>query len=143
MNRGAGFRSDQEVYLARVEDPKMNRKTRQRDAIRGVFLRSERPLAPLEVLAEAQADVPGLGIATVYRTLKSLVEEGHLKPIDVPGQSTCYEASDLAHHHHFHCQACGRVYDVEGCLAGIGQMCPAGFKVQSHEIFFYGVCPAC
>lgn len=121
----------------------MTRKTRQRDAIRSVFSRSERPLAPLEVLAEAQQEVAGLGIATVYRALNSLVEDGTIKPIDVPGQPTCYEASDLEHHHHFHCQSCGKVFDVAGCLAGIGQMCPDGFKVESHEIFFYGRCPAC
>lgn len=121
----------------------VNRKTRQRDAIRKVFIRSERPLAPLEVLSAAQSDVPGLGIATVYRALKDLVEEGEIKPIDVPGQPTCYEASDLEHHHHFHCNHCGKVFDVAGCLAGISSMCPSGFQVDRHEIFFYGRCPAC
>lgn len=121
----------------------MNRKTRQRDAIRKVFAHSQRPLAPLEVLAVAQSEVPGLGIATVYRALKDLVEVGEIKPIDVPGQPTCYEASDLEHHHHFHCNNCGKVFDVAGCLAGIGSMCPEGFQVDRHEIFFYGRCPAC
>lgn len=121
----------------------MTRKTRQRDAIRNVFGRSRRPLGPLEVLQEAQHEVPGLGIATVYRTLKSLVDEGLLKVVEIPGQPACYESSHLDHHHHFHCRGCGKVFDVDGCLAGISQMCPKGFAVESHEIVFYGRCPAC
>lgn len=121
----------------------MTRKTRQRDAIRSVFKRTERPLGPQEVLQEAQEDVPGLGIATVYRTIKSLVEEGLITPIDVPGQQTCYESAELEHHHHFHCRECGRVYDIDGCLPGISQMCPPGFRAEDHEIFFYGRCPEC
>lgn len=121
----------------------MNRKTRQRDAIRAVFACSKRPLAPLEVLTEARTTVPGMGIATVYRTLKSLVEDGYLKSIEIPGRTTCYEISNLDHHHHFYCQACGKVYDVEGCLAEVGQMCPSGFQIKSHEIFLYGLCPTC
>jgi Fur family transcriptional regulator, ferric uptake regulator len=121
----------------------MTRRTRQREAIRNVFGRSARPLGPQEVLCAAQDDVPGLGIATVYRTIKSLVEEGLIKPIEVPGQPTCYEPSEMAHHHHFHCRECGRVFDVDGCLAGITAMGPPGFRVESHEIFLYGRCPDC
>jgi len=121
----------------------MTRKTRQRDAIRGAFVRAGRPLGPQEVLEMAQDEVPGLGIATVYRALKSLVDGGALKVIEIPGQSPCYEISELAHHHHFHCRSCGKVYDVDGCLAGITKLCPQGFSVESHEIFFYGRCPAC
>lgn len=121
----------------------MTRKTRQRDAIRTVFLRSLRPLGPQEVLEAAQSEVPGLGIATVYRALKSLQEEGLITPIDVPGQPTCYEPAELGHHHHFYCRACGKVFDVEGCPSGIGALCPPGFHVDSHEIFLYGRCSDC
>lgn len=121
----------------------MTRKTRQRDAIQKVFARVGRPLGPTEVLQEAQAEVPGLGIATVYRTLKSLVEDGQLALVEIPGQPACYEPSQMAHHHHFHCKACGKVFDVDGCLAGISALAPKGFQVESHEIVFYGRCPAC
>jgi Fur family transcriptional regulator, ferric uptake regulator len=121
----------------------MERKTRQRDAIRGVFLRVGRPLSPTEVLQYAQVEVPGLGIATVYRNIKSLVEEGELKPIDIPGQSTCYESAGLAHHHHFHCNRCGKVYDIEGCPGKIEDLTPKGFSVESHEVILFGSCDHC
>ena len=54
----------------------MERNTRQRSAIRDSIARADRPLLPQEVLEAARQDVPGLGIATVYRNLKALVEEG-------------------------------------------------------------------
>lgn len=121
----------------------MNRKTRQREAIRNVFAKARRPLGPQEILSMAQDDVPGLGIATVYRTVKGLVEEGWLAPIDIPGQPTCYEAADLEHHHHFHCRGCGKVYDVDGCPGNVLSIGPPGFKVEDHEVILYGRCKAC
>lgn len=121
----------------------MERKTRQRDAIRGVFVRVGRPLSPNEVLGYAKDEVPGLGIATVYRNIKSLLEDGFLKPIDIPGQTTCYEASGLDHHHHFHCKACGKVFDVPGCPGHLDQLTPPGFEVESHEVILFGRCDLC
>ena len=54
----------------------MERNTRQRSAIRDAIAQAQRPLLPQEVLEAARTEVPGLGIATVYRNLKALVEEG-------------------------------------------------------------------
>ena len=51
----------------------MERSTRQRTAIRDALEAAQRPLLPQEVLDAAQAQVPSLGIATVYRNLKQLV----------------------------------------------------------------------
>ena len=50
----------------------MERKTRQRVAIREAISESGRPLLPQEVLVAAQNAVPGLSLATVYRNLRSL-----------------------------------------------------------------------
>jgi Fur family ferric uptake transcriptional regulator len=61
----------------------MERKTRQRGAIRDAIAQADRPLLPQEVLEAAQHAVPSLGIATVYRNLKVLVEEGVLAPTEI------------------------------------------------------------
>ena len=44
----------------------MERSTRQRTAIRETLAEAGRPLSPQEILTAAHAQVPGLGIATVY-----------------------------------------------------------------------------
>ena len=100
-------------------------------------------MGPPEVLEIAKTRSPGLGIATVYRTLKALHEEGWLATVDLPGEPTRYERSGKQHHHHFHCQDCGRVYEMESCPRNLAALVPAGFKLKRHEVILYGRCKAC
>jgi Fe2+ or Zn2+ uptake regulation protein len=69
----------------------MERDTRQRSAIRDAIAQADRPLLPQEVLDAAQQGVPGLGIATVYRNLEVLVEEGELRAVNLPGENARFE----------------------------------------------------
>lgn len=121
----------------------MERTTRQRSAIRSVIERAQRPLSPQEVLQAAQTEVPALGLATVYRNLKLLVDAQEIIPVSLPGDSPRYEAARLAHHHHFQCTACQRVFDVHGCPGNLARLAPAGFSVEHHELTLYGRCAAC
>lgn len=120
----------------------MTRNTGQRRAIRAVFERINRPLTPQEVLDEAQKDIEGLGIATVYRNLKTLSEARWLSPVEIPGEPTRYELAGLDHHHHFHCHTCDRVFDLPGC-PGIKGMVPEDYQVSRHELLVFGTCPEC
>lgn len=121
--------------------PKRN--TRQRAAIEMAFDKVHRPLSPSEVSDLARKSVPNLGMATVYRALNEMVEEGSLRPVDLPGQSPRYEKSGLHHHHHFHCNVCDRVYDMDGCFLKSDIQLPAGFIVEDHDITLTGRCPDC
>ncbi|MEM9372313.1 MAG: transcriptional repressor [Planctomycetota bacterium] len=53
----------------------MDRSTRQRDAIRGAFTPTGRPLTPKEIQEHADRQAPGISLATVYRTVKALRAE--------------------------------------------------------------------
>lgn len=119
------------------------RNTKQRRAIRDVFLEAKRPLSPEEVCTMAQEKVEGLGIATVYRTIRTLLDEAWLAPVDLPGEASRYEVSGKEHHHHFHCRACGKVFEVFGCLGGYTNLAPEGFQLDSHEVILYGKCRDC
>lgn len=121
----------------------MERSTRQRSAIRAAIEQAQRPLLPQEVLAAAQAEVPGLGIATVYRNLKALLDEGEVKLVALPGENPRYEAVGHGHHHHFQCTACERVFDVHACPGDLSRLAPAGFTVEDHELTLYGRCREC
>jgi Fur family ferric uptake transcriptional regulator len=121
----------------------MQRNTSQRKAIQEVFKRNNRPLSPQEVLEKAQKKVPNLGIATVYRTLKQLNDKGELKTVELPGEAQRYEMAGKEHHHHFHCRACGKVYEVEGCPGDMGDLVPDGFDLEDHEVILYGTCAVC
>ncbi|HUK91109.1 MAG TPA: transcriptional repressor [Blastocatellia bacterium] len=119
------------------------RNTQQRREIREVFEQNDRPLAADEVLQLAQARVAGLGMATVYRTIKGLIDEGWLIAVEVPGQPPRYEVRGKAHHHHFHCLKCQRLFELEGCLEHLEKLIPSTFRVVDHVVLIYGYCAEC
>ena len=123
----------------------MTRDTRQRRAIRSVFAEADGPLGPQEVLDRAQQNVPGIGLATVYRTIKLMLEDQELSAVDLPGEPARYEPFDRGqhHHHYFKCDSCGRVYEIQGCVSDPSSIAPEGYRVSRHEIVLYGVCASC
>ncbi len=121
----------------------MQRDTAQRRAIREVFRTEARPLTPEEVLQGGQGSVPSLGIATVYRNIKALTDEGWLTTVALPGDSARYELSERPHHHHFVCNRCDQAFDIEACPSGVEGLAPEGYLVEAHEVTLYGRCPAC
>ncbi|MFG6446625.1 Fur family transcriptional regulator [Roseateles sp. BYS180W] len=121
----------------------MQRNTRQRSAIQEAIAQAQRPLLPQEVLEAAQLSVPGLGIATVYRNLKALVEEGELQAVNLPGENPRFELVGQHHHHHFQCLHCQRVFDVHACPGDLSRLAPAGFTVEAHDLTLYGRCQDC
>lgn len=121
----------------------MERNTRQRDAIREAFRHSGRPLSTDEVHLAARKTVPGLGVATVYRTIRSLQAEGWLATVELPGAPARYELTGKAHHHHFHCDRCDRVFDLVGCPDTLQDLLPRSFRLDRHELVLYGRCADC
>jgi Fur family ferric uptake transcriptional regulator len=123
--------------------PAQARNTKQKEAIRAAFTTADRPLSHEETLALAQASVDGLSLATVYRNIHLLVEEKWLSPVEVPGDTTRYEVAGKAHHHHFQCNECGKLFELEGCGIELKAKLPTGFRTTGHEFFVYGFCSAC
>ena len=102
-----------------------------------------RPLGVDEILEYGRKSVESLNQATVYRNVKLLVDDGWLKRVVHPLRGTLYERTGKGHHHHFHCRTCNRAFELPGCALKDDEIAPAGFKVEDHEIFLFGVCPAC
>lgn len=120
-----------------------SRSTRQRAAIRTAIDTAGRPLSPQEVLDAAQVEVPEMGIATVYRNVKLLLDAGEIVTVTLPGESPRYESTQHEHHHHFQCNACKRVFDVHSCPGDLSALAPKGFLVEGHELTLYGLCDQC
>ena len=90
-----------------------------------------------------RSQVPGLGIATVYRAIKQLLDDGFLSQVDLPGEPPRYEVAGKEHHHHFRCPSCKKVYDLDQCTDSFKQHLPRGFKLDGHELYLFGRCAAC
>jgi Fur family ferric uptake transcriptional regulator len=121
------------------------RRTRQRNAIVRALRDAAGPLTADEIHERAQGTVDQLGIATVYRTVKLLLESGEIQAVVLPDGRSRYEPSDRGHHHHFHCRHCEQVFDLSGCRVELpkNDVLPGGFRVEEHELTLTGLCPAC
>ena len=121
----------------------MVRNTQQGNAIRQALKKAGRPLSAQETLAMAQNKVPGLGIATVYRNLKSLQQDGSVVAVELPGQSPRWELSPEKHHHHFLCNTCDKLYEINACPSDLQRLLPEGYTLEEHDILLRGLCNDC
>lgn len=119
------------------------RNTEQRRVLRDIAAAAAGPLSAQEFLDAAQSELPSIGIATVYRNLTRFVEQGELRAVELPGEASRYELADKLHHHHFQCDDCGRVIDVEGCSDAFESLLPESFRIRSHDVLIHGKCPQC
>jgi Fur family transcriptional regulator, ferric uptake regulator len=120
----------------------VRRNTRQRRIIRDVFAAEKRPLGIREATAFAKKRLPSLGIATVYRTIRDLLDERWLVQLTLAGEAR-FELAGIDHHHHFHCGSCNKVFDIEGCTGDVELLAPKGFVARAHEITVSGLCGSC
>jgi Fur family transcriptional regulator, ferric uptake regulator len=61
----------------------------------------------------------------------------------VPGAPPRYEVRGKAHHHHFQCLKCRKLFELEGCLEHLGKLIPSSFHVVDHVVLLYGYCATC
>ena len=118
------------------------RKTIQKETIRGVFETADHPLTAQEACEAAQEQLATIGIATVYRAIKSLSDVGFLHPVEIGGGPVRYERASLHHHHHFVCKSCETVFDIPGHCGTLDDV-PEGFVAHHHEVTVYGLCADC
>jgi Fe2+ or Zn2+ uptake regulation protein len=95
---------------------------------------------------ELATELASVGRATVYRTLKLLLDQGLVCRVFLGDGSVCYRASHLAHHHHLVCISCGATEDVH--LTDVEEVIDqvrgaTEYEVLSHRIEVYGFCPRC
>lgn len=120
------------------------RHTRQQRSISELFSREMRPMPPTEVLRLVKPEVPRIGIATVYRAIRRLVDEKSLVAVEIPGLGTCYEVPrPKPHHSHFLCTACKRVFELKKDSAIAKSSLPAGFVIDDYEVLLKGTCAEC
>lgn len=121
----------------------IRRQTAQKAAILRAMQEDDRPLSPQEIWESARQDVPALGMATVYRAIKSFMEEGVVEAVGLPDSAPRYELAGKEHHHHFQCRYCDKVYEINACSGGIKTLTPKGFSLEDHEIMLFGRCADC
>jgi Fur family ferric uptake transcriptional regulator len=124
-----------------------SRTTAQRTALLGVIRAQRGAFSALDLFDGARAQAPRLGLATVYRTLDRLEQEGVLRRLGgSAGSADRFVVCDPSHHHHhLICTGCGSVEETELCAAPpAGELKRRhGFVATSHQADVYGLCRSC
>jgi Fur family transcriptional regulator, ferric uptake regulator len=109
------------------------RQTRQRENIARVLQQASGPLTVQEILDQGKRATPGLVIATIYRTLRLLLDSGQVRCVILPNGDVRYEPVGLGHHHHFLCRVCSEVFALEACPLSLpsGGRIMGGFVVRA------------
>lgn len=91
-------------------------------------------------LRESGEDV---GLATVYRVLTQFQAAGLVIRHNFEGGRSVFEVNQGGHHDHMVCLECGRVFEfydqeIEQRQSRIAEN--AGFVIEDHSMYLYGVC---
>lgn len=120
------------------------RSTAQRRLVTDMFFRSRGHLSIEELLALVRKEEPGVGYATVYRTLKLLASSGVAYERHFGDGISRYEiAHEDEHHDHLICTDCGKIVEFENDEIERLQHEVAkrqGFRITRHKLELYGEC---
>ncbi len=123
------------------------RHSKPREQILSVFLGIEKHVTIDELWAAVKAKYPGIGYATVYRTLKLLAECGLCNETSFDDGTTRYEHSyGHSHHDHLICTSCGKFIEVvDSEIEKLQERLVRryGFLLQYHRMNLYGTCKHC
>jgi Fur family ferric uptake transcriptional regulator len=126
---------------------KEHRRTRQRAAVDEVLDESTDFISAQELHAVLRSRGAGVGLATVYRTLQSLADEGRVDMMRTGGAEALYRRClREEHHHHLVCRSCGATVEIAGPAVERWTKSVAdkhGYIDVSHTVEIFGTCPRC
>ena len=123
------------------------RLTPQRRRILEVLLASREHLDVEQIRDRASGNGERVSYATVYRTMRMLVDAGLIKERHFHDGSARYEyVKEGEHHDHLICKRCGEVIEFTDDVIEALQEVVAkkhGYRMTGHKHEIYGVCGAC
>lgn len=122
----------------------MKRHSRQRDAIYQALCSVRTHPTANDVCDMVRKKIPNVSLATVYRNLSELCENGQAVTITSTDGAVRFDGFTQPHYH-LYCSRCGSVVDIDAadsdCLCEIAQR--QGHEVDAYSLIYYGVCKKC
>jgi Fe2+ or Zn2+ uptake regulation protein len=126
------------------EAPRRHR-SRQRDRIRGWLQQIDTHPTAAEIHEALLPEMSSLSLGTVYRNLEVLVADGDVDEVPSSLGATRYDGN-VEPHHHFNCEKCGRILDVDLPMPRSLTRRLArerGLRASRVRIAFFGLCAVC
>lgn len=131
--------------LREALDASGQRYTEQRAAVYRFLAATESHPTADDVFLAVRSEIPDISLATVYKSLETLVGCGLATKLTYGDGSARYDGRTDPHHH-ARCLRCGSVRDVPGHLGpdAVRPLEPVrGFEVQGFRLELVGVCERC
>jgi len=122
------------------------RLTAQRLAICRALVQSQEHPTAQTVYTQLRREFPSLSRATVYNTLRTLVDAGLVQELGPAGDGAVHYDADLSPHINLICTRCHRIEDLANVsLAEVAQrvMETSGYQLRGARVAYYGLCPRC
>jgi Fur family peroxide stress response transcriptional regulator len=117
--------------------------TAQRYAVMAFLMESNRHPTAAEIFEAVNRVDPRSSKATTYNNLRDLVEAGLVREVAVEGRAARFDAKGMQHHH-FICDRCGNVEDIEWFDVPRPRSKSLGKRVlRECELIFRGLCAKC
>lgn len=124
----------------------MRRNTWQRDAVREALGTADGFVSAQTLHASLRDAGSAVGLATVYRALADLAEEGEADSLHQDGESLYRACTSGRHHHHLICRECGSTVEIAADpIEEWARKVAAehGFTEPQHVVDVFGRCPDC
>ncbi len=125
---------------------KVRKYSRKREAIRSVLAGTKSHPTAEWIFATLKPQIPDLSIATVYRNLSEMKENGEIQSVAFWGGKERFDGN-VEKHSHFVCENCGRIDDFDFIMQDTqldneAQRHYSGV-VNYHTLVFHGTCFDC
>ena len=122
----------------------MQRMTKQRQAVLDELTRVNDFRSAQQIFEDLHLQGQRVGLATVYRSLQSLAEDGRVDTLrSSDGEALYRSCTTHHHHHHLVCRKCGFTEEIEQSQieAWVDAVATAhGFSDLEHSLELFGVC---
>jgi len=126
------------------------KKTPARKVIIDIVEKAHRPISAQDIIDELSRKKIPIDRVTVFRNVKTLVENDVLIKIDFGDGTARYELKSAPHHHHLVCSRCKNISDIESetlhdQIESVMKKAQKnyGFTIEEHKIEFFGKCKKC
>ena len=117
--------------------------TPQRYAVMAFLTECDRHPTAAEIFEAVNRVDPRSSKATTYNNLRDLVEAGLVREVAVEGRAARFDAKGMQHHH-FICDRCGNVEDIEWYDVPRPASASLGKRIlRECELIFRGLCAKC
>ena len=129
---------------ATAKEPRV---TKQRLAVSGVLDELTDFVSTQELHRILQDRGTSVSLATAYRILQSLADEGQVDVLrNADGEAVYRRCAVTGHHHHLLCRSCGKAVEVEAPPVESWAARTAsehGVTAGEHTVEIFGLCPDC